>query len=130
MVDSSALIEPEPASVIELVIPLTPTGASVTPDVESVVPGETVTAEDGNGLVPFDPPPVLHAATANERSATKTPSRVRDNTKLHRSEKAMLRKVKIRRMMIANDTYHHGGRGVSSLGVRRNLSITTTHADV
>ncbi len=69
---------------MELVMLLTPAGASTAPDVESDVPSDAEIADAGNGLVPFDPPPVLHAATANARIATKTPSRIRDNVKLHR----------------------------------------------
>jgi hypothetical protein len=84
VVDSSALTEPEPASVIDVAMPLTPSGESTAPALEIGVPVDAATDEAGNGLVPFDPPPVLHAATANARTATNSASRIRDNVKLHR----------------------------------------------
>jgi hypothetical protein len=87
--DSSALTEPEPVSVMELEIPLTPDIESTAPDVESGVPSDADIADAGNGWVPFDPPPVLQAATAIAQAATTKASRIRDNAKLHRSEKAM-----------------------------------------
>jgi hypothetical protein len=113
VVDSSALTAPEPESVIELEIPLTPLADTAAPDVESDVPDAAETAVAGSGCVPIDPPPVLHAATIVARPARIRPSRIRDKITLHRCEEGDM-KQQIAGRSSQNDAYHHGERPIDS----------------